>query len=87
MPDSKALLNFSTFLLRTRPSRDINIPFPGCPHLSDLDVLENLADVGDKSPLTADDITALRELRRDLNRICARACQRQVRVIIDAEHR
>jgi proline dehydrogenase len=41
----------------------------------------------DNSPLTSADITALKELYEDLFRICTRAQERGVKIIIDAEYR
>ena len=39
------------------------------------------------SPMTIRDLRELRELRDDLFRICQRAKERGVKIIIDAEHR
>ncbi|KAK0192057.1 FAD-linked oxidoreductase-like protein [Armillaria mellea] len=83
LPDANALLHYSTALVASRPKS--SIPFPGCPHASDLDVL--YAPIGSiKSDLTEDDIKSLRELHADLNRICKRAKERGVKIIIDAEY-
>lgn len=83
LPDANALLHYSTALLALRPKT--SVPFPGCPHASDLDVL--YAPIGPiKSDLTEDDIKSLRELHSDLNRICKRAKERGVKIIIDAEY-
>ncbi|KAI0757553.1 FAD-linked oxidoreductase-like protein [Daedaleopsis nitida] len=60
------------------------VAFPGCPLPSDLDVLMSGAS---NVTITAEDITALRELREDLNAICERARARGVRITVDAEHR
>jgi proline dehydrogenase len=60
-------------------------PFPGCPRADDLAVL-NLTDLPPGSPLSAQDLSDLRELREGLIRICTRARARNVRVIVDAEH-
>ncbi|KAK0232101.1 FAD-linked oxidoreductase-like protein [Armillaria nabsnona] len=84
LPDANALLHYSTALLASRPKS--SVPFPGCPHTSDLDIL--YAPIGSiKSDLTEDDIKSLRELHGDLNRICKRAKERGVKIIIDAEYR
>ncbi|KAK0442123.1 FAD-linked oxidoreductase [Armillaria borealis] len=81
--DANALLHYSTALLASRPKS--SVPFPGCPHASDLDIL--YAPIGSiKSDLTEGDIKSLRELHGDLNRICKRAKERGVKIIIDAEY-
>jgi len=38
------------------------------------------------TPLTAEDIAALKELHDDLVRVCKRAQERNVRIIVDAEY-
>ncbi|KAK0204224.1 FAD-linked oxidoreductase-like protein [Desarmillaria ectypa] len=84
LPDANSLLHYSKALLVSRPKS--SVPFPGCPHASDLDIL--YAPIGSiKSDLTEDDIKSLRELHADLNRICKRAKERGVKIIIDAEYR
>lgn len=61
------------------------VAFPGKPRPSDLDVLYSKSTRN--SPLTQEEAEELRELHEDLNRICTRAQERGVKVIIDAEHR
>lgn len=83
LPDANSLLRYSTALLTLRPKS--SVPFPGCPHASDLDFL--YAPIGSiKSDLTEEDIKSLRELHADLHRICTRAKERGVKIIIDAEY-
>ncbi|KAG6901249.1 hypothetical protein C0995_014626 [Termitomyces sp. Mi166 len=80
IPDANILVKFSSHLLNTRPTP--SVVYPGCPHSSDLDVL-------DKSPagtLMVEDITALRDFHADLVRICERAQERGVKIIVDAEY-
>lgn len=60
------------------------VPFPGCPHPADLDVLD--ASVSNADMLSPADITSLRQLHSDLVRICTRAQERGVKIIIDAEY-
>ncbi|KAH9939019.1 FAD-linked oxidoreductase [Epithele typhae] len=83
VPDAETLRRFSKFLVDTRPPVQPPVAFPGAPLPSDLDVL---ADGRATGPLTDADIVALRELRQDLEAICARAKARGVRIIFDAEY-
>ncbi|GLB36747.1 putative converts proline to delta-1-pyrroline-5-carboxylate [Lyophyllum shimeji] len=86
LPDAEVLIKLSSHLLTTRPR--LPIAFPGCPHSTDLDVLDKPPVEPSQRPgaLTAEDIAALRELHVDLVRICTRAQQRGVKIIIDAEY-
>jgi len=61
------------------------MPYPGCPRIDDLAVL-NSDDPPPGSPLSAQDLSDLRNLCEGLNLICNRARERDVRVIIDAEY-
>ncbi|EAU93303.2 proline dehydrogenase [Coprinopsis cinerea okayama7 len=61
-----------------------DIPFPGAALLSDLDIV--LSPSRDDAPLSTNDIQQLRELYDDLVKICVRAEQRGVRLIVDAEY-
>ncbi|PFH48288.1 hypothetical protein AMATHDRAFT_150233 [Amanita thiersii Skay4041] len=84
LPDSNALINLSKHIINTRPvQKTQSIPFPGSPTVSDLAVLLPLAPSSD---LTPQDISSLKELHADLERICTRAQQRGVKIIIDAEY-
>ncbi|KAG6848555.1 hypothetical protein H0H93_015963 [Arthromyces matolae] len=80
LPDANVLIKFSSHLLNTRPKRPV--AYPGCPHSSDLDVLNKSSTEN----LTPEDIEALRDLNSDLLRICERAQERGVKIIIDAEY-
>jgi proline dehydrogenase len=76
------LIRLSQHLVRSRlPS---SIPFPGSPAPYELDILAASED----SPfLSSADRTDLLNLRADLFRICQRARERRVKVIVDAEYR
>ncbi|RPD59460.1 FAD-linked oxidoreductase [Lentinus tigrinus ALCF2SS1-6] len=82
-PDAESLRRLSQYLVDTRPRITPPVAFPGCPLPTDLDVLSSPSVAG---PLTEADIAALRELREDLIAICARAQERGVRLIFDAEY-
>lgn len=83
LPDARALINLSKHVLQTRSSRR-PIHFPGCPDPSDLDVLyESRGEIG---PLSTQDIQDLRELHANLVRICSKAQERGVKIIVDAEY-
>jgi proline dehydrogenase len=96
LPNAQALVNFSRHLTKNRPNAG-SIPFPGCPHSSDLNILEKrtstrqldviVSTPSDNDLFSAGDINELRELKEDLHRICRHAKKRGVRVIVDAEHR
>ncbi|KAG6877337.1 hypothetical protein C0992_010247 [Termitomyces sp. T32_za158] len=83
LPDANILIKFSSYLLATRPTR--SIPYPGCPHASDLDVLRS-NHPPPTGTLTPHDIAALRDFHADLVRICERAQARGVKIIVDAEY-
>ncbi|KIJ21264.1 hypothetical protein PAXINDRAFT_5444 [Paxillus involutus ATCC 200175] len=82
--NANALRNLSLHLVRTRPELNPRVPFPGTPESSDLAVLDSHIPEG--SPLTTQDMEDLKGLYDDLNRICTRAKERRVRVILDAEY-
>ncbi|KAF9235879.1 FAD-linked oxidoreductase [Melanogaster broomeanus] len=84
LPNARALRNLSLHLGRTRPALDPPVPFPGTPESSDLAFLDT--GIPKDSPLTAEDVRDLKELYDDLNRICTRAKERSVRLILDAEY-
>ncbi|KAJ7088235.1 FAD-linked oxidoreductase-like protein [Mycena crocata] len=86
LPDASALIRLSSDILATRaPSTPPDVVFPGNPTATDLDVL--YAPGGSsKGSLSPADLTALCTLHSDLERICARAQARGVRIIIDAEY-
>lgn len=78
LPDANSLVKLSSHILTTRPSTRTPIPFPGCPHSSDLDTLD---------ALEFEDTKSIQELHADLVKICTRAQERGVKIIIDAEYR
>lgn len=82
--DASALIRLSSYLLDTRPTTSSPIPFPGTPRATDLDILYK--PVRRTIPLNAEDIALLRDLHADLVRICTRAQERGVTIIIDAEY-
>ncbi|KAJ8088823.1 hypothetical protein PM082_014069 [Marasmius tenuissimus] len=83
LPEAQSLINLSKYLTDTRSP--LPVPFPGCPRSTDLDVLHEHNPTR-RGPLTDDDIVALRELYSDLRRICTRAQERGVKIILDAEY-
>ncbi|KZT42869.1 FAD-linked oxidoreductase [Sistotremastrum suecicum HHB10207 ss-3] len=83
-PSSQTLIKFSDFLLQNRPT-DSGVVYPGLPHPSDLNVLEERTSLKTTpSSLSQEEIRALVELRDDLFRICKRARERGVKPAIDA---
>ncbi|KIJ98279.1 hypothetical protein K443DRAFT_680913 [Laccaria amethystina LaAM-08-1] len=88
LPNAHALINLSEYITNARlrlqkDAPEAGIPFPGCPRLGDLDVvLSPSPGVG----LEPEDVRELKELHDDLIRICTRAEERGVRVLIDAEY-
>ncbi|KAI0641100.1 FAD-linked oxidoreductase [Trametes meyenii] len=78
VPDAEALRRLSKHLVDTRPATIPRIAFPGCPRVSDLDVLSTLTPP--TGSLSEADIVALRELRDDLHAIGDRARARGVRI-------
>ncbi|KAL5534787.1 hypothetical protein ACEPAG_1251 [Sanghuangporus baumii] len=87
LPDAQALINFSKHLVNTRPPPARLVRFPGSPRPSDFDVLNvEPINLPETSPLKKQDLEDLRELREDLFRICQRAKERGVKIIIDAEY-
>ncbi|KAF9011843.1 FAD-linked oxidoreductase [Cyathus striatus] len=86
VPNAHALINLSSHILKTRPILDPYVPFPGCPDGTDLDAIYKPLDSTSQSPLTKEDIESLRNLHAELERICIRARERGVKIIIDAEY-
>ncbi|KAL4071186.1 FAD-linked oxidoreductase-like protein [Scleroderma yunnanense] len=86
LPRADALRNLSVHLVRTRPTLSDPVPFPGTPDSTDLSILHCWTPSREESPLTEEDIRDLRGLYGDLKRICTRAKERRVRVMIDAEY-
>ncbi|KAI0917811.1 hypothetical protein AcV5_003960 [Taiwanofungus camphoratus] len=85
VPDAGVLARLAQHLVSVRPPASPPVAFPGRPLPSDLDVLASEPGTL-PGQLTTEDVGALRELRADLREICARAQERGVRVIVDAEH-
>ncbi|KAJ4485303.1 FAD-linked oxidoreductase [Lentinula aciculospora] len=83
LPDAQSLIALSSHILATRPQHKPSIPFPGCPRPTDLTILNTEPK---SNYLTSKDIASLRELYSDLRRICLRAQERGVKLIIDAEY-
>lgn len=82
LPDSQALVRLSQHLVHARPPS--SIPFPGSTAPQDLNILTE----SEGSPfLSSADRTALLNLQTDLFRICQRAKERRVKVVVDAEQR
>ncbi|KAG6327796.1 hypothetical protein ID866_11292 [Astraeus odoratus] len=86
LPRAESLRNLSLHLVRTRPIPLEPIPFPGTPSSTDLAVLNRSSRYHGVFPLSEEDIKDLKELYDDLKRICMRAKERRIRVMIDAEH-
>ncbi|KAL1732563.1 FAD-linked oxidoreductase-like protein, partial [Schizophyllum commune] len=94
LPDAHALWNLSAHILEARkgyrdpPGRPrlADVEFPGAPHDNDLDVVLKSKGESIPAPLTQADAAALAQLYSDLCRICTRARERGVRIIIDAEY-
>ncbi|KAJ8518907.1 hypothetical protein ONZ45_g4087 [Pleurotus djamor] len=92
LPDAQSLINLSSYIVANRVEPPIPVAFPGNPALSDLDVLYSVPSEAVRRThslahtLSATDIASLRDLHNDLIRICQRARERGVRVIIDAEY-
>lgn len=86
LPDAQSLINLSSYLVHSRPTLPTPIAFPDVPRFSDLDVLSRPTPPSG-SKLTPEDLVALSELYSDLTRVCERAAQRGVKIIIDAEYR
>jgi proline dehydrogenase len=85
LPNTNALIKLSSHILASRPPSSSHIAFPGYPHRTDLDVLYR--PVRGSSTLSPEDIMSLRDLHADLIRICTRAKERGVKVVVDAEYR
>ncbi|KAG8879803.1 hypothetical protein FRB97_001373 [Tulasnella sp. 331] len=61
------------------------VHYPGTPQPKDLDILY-LTTPPVNSPLTTEDLDALKTLREDLGKICTRAKERNVKIVMDAEY-
>ncbi|KAF5369423.1 hypothetical protein D9758_002602 [Tetrapyrgos nigripes] len=85
LPDAKSLINLSSYILAARKPLPEEVLFPGCPRPTDLDVLYD-GRLPSSNLLTHDDIVSLRELHSDLRRICVRAKECGVKIILDTEY-
>ncbi|OCB89762.1 FAD-linked oxidoreductase [Sanghuangporus baumii] len=87
IPNANTLLNFSKHLTRTRSKSSPNVPFPGAPRPTDLDILSvDPFDLPPTCPLTKEDLESLNALKEELFKLCRRAKERGVSVCIDAEY-
>ncbi|KAI0089884.1 FAD-linked oxidoreductase-like protein [Irpex rosettiformis] len=83
VPNHHVLTKLSKYLVQNRSP--IPVAFPGAPRPNDLAVLDDYPQSA-HDILSSDDIAILKELRAGLEAICQRASERNVRIIIDAEH-
>ncbi|KAI6139212.1 FAD-linked oxidoreductase-like protein [Pisolithus tinctorius] len=86
LPRAESLRNFSMHLVHTRPEPPDSVPFPGTPSSSDLAILDRQSRSHPKSPLMEEDVRDLQELYANLRRICLRAKERRIKIVIDAEY-
>lgn len=90
LPDAGALLALSSLIVESRkdhrtPVKYAAVPFPGSARKEDLDViLKTPPSIGHLTPA---EVSGVRELYDDLVRICTRARERGIKIIIDAEYR
>ncbi|KAF8168453.1 FAD-linked oxidoreductase-like protein [Crassisporium funariophilum] len=92
LPDAHALIALSSHIVNSRKhtqsvksANDMSaIPFPGSARIEDLDIV--LKAPAAETLLTPEQITDLRGLHGDLLRICTRAKEKGVKVIVDAEY-
>ena len=92
LPDADALRALSARIVASRkatPSPETLVPFPGSPRIEDLDVVSSplTAPTDGLPPLTPEQIRDIRELYANLHRICKRASEKGVKIIMDAEYR
>ncbi|KAF8972552.1 FAD-linked oxidoreductase-like protein [Flammula alnicola] len=90
LPDAHALIALSSHITASRKalpssSREAMVPFPGSAIIEDLDIILK-SPSSDHSPLTPSQILSIRELYADLVRICTRATEKGVKLILDAEY-
>ncbi|KAG8859056.1 hypothetical protein FRB96_004626 [Tulasnella sp. 330] len=84
VPSADSLSHLSKYIINARP-HDQLVYYPGTPQPSDLDVLFSTTPLANSS-LTKADLDALRALRDDLRRICMKAKERNVKLVLDAEY-
>lgn len=92
LPDANALRALSSHIVASRktlPSPESLVPFPGSPRIGDLDIISSplTATPNNLPPLTPDQIRDIRDLYANLHKICERANEKGVKVIMDAEYR
>ena len=90
LPDAQALVALSSSIVQSRkdprtPANHAAIPFPGSPRIEDLDVI--LKPPSHSTALTPAQISSVRELYDNMVRICTRAQERGIKIIIDSECR
>ena len=92
LPDAHALLALSSSIVasrkdpRTIAKEEAAIPFPGSARIEDLDIILKTPSNG-HSTLTPAQISGVRELYNNLVRICTRAQERGIKIIVDSEYR
>lgn len=84
LPSAHSLISLSDHLRQTRPEISPSVPYPGCPHPSDLAFLESGALP--PATLSKTDVEALKELYHGLTRIAQRSERRGVKIVVDAEY-
>lgn len=98
LPDASALTALSSYIVNSRKglprsASEAMVPFPGAARVEDMDVVlhfdSSLSNTSTRDPhnLTPVQIGQLRELYGDLVRICWRAKEKGVKIIVDAEYR
>lgn len=84
VPDAGSIERLSTYLCQTQTlSLARSIPFPHSPTSKDLAVLSAHSS---PTPLTLEDVEAIKELYGDLQSICIKARGQGVTLVFDAEH-
>lgn len=92
LPDAHALIALSSSIVasrkdpRTAAKEEAAIPFPGSARIEDLDIILKTPSNG-HSTLTPAQISGVRELYNNLVRICTRAQERGIKIIVDSEYR
>ncbi|KAF8907642.1 FAD-linked oxidoreductase-like protein [Gymnopilus junonius] len=91
LPDANALRALSARIVASRkalPSPEALVPFPGSPRIEDLGIISSplTTNPNNLPPLTPEQIRDIRELYANLHRICKRASERGVKIIMDAEY-
>lgn len=92
LPDANALHALSSSIVESRkdprtPVGHAAIPFPGSARIEDLNVILKPLSTNQLTALTPAQISGVRELYDNLVKICTRAQERGIKIIIDAEYR